>query len=71
MPKERETSQALGRSREAWLMSIFKGFCRVKAREPLVILAALTAGRRAQTGEQRKPSACSLWHFPTEILDSD
>lgn len=63
MPKESETSQALGRSGEAWLMSIFKGFCRVKAREPLVILAALTAGRRPQTGEQKKPPACSLWHL--------
>lgn len=63
MPKERETSQALGRSGEAWIMSIFKGFCRVKTREPLVILAALTAGRRAQTGEQKKPPACSLEHL--------
>lgn len=75
MPKERETSQALGRSGEARLMSILKGFCRVMAREPLLILTALTAGRRAQTGGQTKPSACSLWHLTSPqrswFTDSD
>lgn len=63
MPEVSETSQALGRSGEAWLMSIFKGFCRVKAREPLVIPASPSAGWRAQTGERKKLPACSLWHL--------
>lgn len=60
MPRVNESHPGpLSGSGKAWLMNVWRGLCaEVRPGEPLIILAALSAGRRPWAGEQESlPSA--------------
>lgn len=75
MPAVNETYPGpLSGSGKAWLINICQGLCAEgRPGEPLIILAALSAGRRPQAGEQERSPVCphcGTWLSPLQASDS-